>query len=38
MREDRISSDLYRPRVEGRIPAAVIINSSGGINGHNEPH
>jgi hypothetical protein len=28
MREDRISADLYRPRVEGRIPAAVIINSS----------
>jgi dienelactone hydrolase len=38
MSEDRISADLYRPRVEGHIPAAVIINSSGGINSHTEPY
>ena len=38
MREDRISADLYRPRVESCIPAAVIINSSSGINGHTEPY
>jgi TPR repeat protein/dienelactone hydrolase len=36
MQEDRITADLYRPHTEGRIPAAVIINSSGGITAHTE--
>src|SRR5687767_11316783 len=36
MREDRITADLYRPRIEGPVPAAVIINSSGGITAHTE--
>ncbi|MFZ4809525.1 MAG: dienelactone hydrolase family protein [Hyphomicrobiaceae bacterium] len=30
--EDRVTAVLYRPRIEGRVPAAVIINSSGGVN------
>jgi dienelactone hydrolase len=34
--EDRVTADLYRPLVEGRIPAAVIINSSGGVQPHTE--
>jgi dienelactone hydrolase len=31
LREQVVTADLYRPRMEGRVPAAVIINSSGGI-------
>jgi dienelactone hydrolase len=39
MREDRVTADLYRPRgAEGRVPAAVIINSSGGVQPHIEHH
>src|SRR5690242_8636755 len=30
--KDRIIGDLYRPRSHGRVPAAVIINSSGGVS------
>jgi len=30
--EDRVTAVLYRPRIEGKLPAAVIINSSGGVN------
>jgi TPR repeat protein/dienelactone hydrolase len=36
MQEDRVTADLYRPPVEGRVPAAVIINSSGGVSAHTE--
>jgi dienelactone hydrolase len=36
LHDDRITADLYRPRTEGRIPAAVVINSSGGITAHTE--
>src|SRR5260221_4615723 len=36
MQEDRITADLYRPRGAGRVPAAVIINSSGGVTAHTE--
>ena len=36
LHDDRITADLYRPRAEGRIPAAVVINSSGGITAHTE--
>jgi TPR repeat protein len=36
MREERVIADLYRPRRSGRLPAAVIINSSGGVSGHTE--
>lgn len=36
LREDRVTADLYRPRKAGRVPAAVIINSSGGVSGHTE--
>lgn len=35
-REDRVTADLYRPRAEGKVPAAVIINSSGGVVAHTE--
>jgi TPR repeat protein len=34
--EDRVTAVLYRPQVAGRMPAAVIINSSGGVSGHTE--
>lgn len=34
--EDRVTAVLYRPRGAGRIPAAVIVNSSGGVIGHTE--
>ena len=33
---DRVTADLYRPRADGRVPAAVIVNSSGGIAAHTE--
>lgn len=36
LHDDRITADLYRPRTEGRIPAAGVINSSGGITAHTE--
>lgn len=35
-REDRVTADLYRPKGEGKVPAAVIINSSGGVIAHTE--
>jgi dienelactone hydrolase len=34
--EDRINAVLYRPKREGRVPAAVIINSSGGVSSTTE--
>jgi hypothetical protein len=36
MRDDKIVADLYRPKQPGRGPAAVIINSSGGVQPHTE--
>jgi TPR repeat protein/dienelactone hydrolase len=36
MREDRITADLFRPKRDGKVPAAVIINSSGGVTAHTE--
>jgi uncharacterized caspase-like protein/TPR repeat protein len=36
MRDDKIVADLYRPNQSGRGPAAVIINSSGGVQPHTE--
>jgi len=37
---DRVTADLYRPETPGRqaMPAAVIINSSGGVSAHTEHH
>ena len=34
--EDTVTAVLYRPRIEGTVPAAVIINSSGGVIGVTE--
>lgn len=34
--EQKVSGDLFRPRKDGRVPAAVIINSSGGVQPHTE--
>ena len=36
MGEDRVTAVLYRPKTAGQLPAAVIINSSGGVSGHTE--
>jgi TPR repeat protein len=36
LQEDRITADLFRPQLEGRVPTVVIINSSGGITAHTE--
>lgn len=36
--QDTVRADLFRPTLEGRIPAAVIINSSGGVNEQVEPY
>jgi dienelactone hydrolase len=36
IREEKITADLFRPTREGRAPAAVIINSSGGVTAHAE--
>src|SRR4051812_33155622 len=36
MREDKVTADLYRPKIDGKLPAAVIINSSGGVMPHIE--
>jgi TPR repeat protein/dienelactone hydrolase len=36
LEEDRITADLYRPHAQDRVPAAVIINSSGGVSAHTE--
>jgi dienelactone hydrolase len=36
MGEDRVTAVLYRPKIEGRLPAAVIINSSGGVSAHTD--
>lgn len=38
MREDRVTADLYRPKLEGRVPAMVIVNSSGGVRSYTERH
>ena len=32
LKDETVTADLYRPTVEGRVPAAVIINSSGGVS------
>jgi TPR repeat protein/dienelactone hydrolase len=32
LKDETVTADLYRPNVEGRVPAAVIINSSGGVS------
>jgi dienelactone hydrolase len=37
VREDTVTADLYRPTGPGPFPAAVIINSSGGVAAHVEP-
>jgi hypothetical protein len=31
-KDETVTADLYRPNVEGRVPSAVIINSSGGVS------
>ena len=36
MGEDRVTAVLYRPKIEGLLPAAVIINSSGGVSAHTD--
>ena len=36
LKNETVTADLYRPNVEGRIPAAVIINSSGGVTAHTD--
>ena len=36
MGEDRVTAVLYRPKAEGRVTAAVIINSSGGVSAHTD--
>ena len=35
-KNETITADLYRPNVEGRVPSAVIINSSGGVSAHTD--
>lgn len=32
LRDEKITADLYRPKVSERVPAAVIINSGGGVS------
>ena len=32
LKDETVTADLYRPNVEGRVPAAVIVNSSGGVS------
>jgi TPR repeat protein len=34
--EDRVTAVLYLPKIEGKVPSAVIINSSGGVTGQTE--
>lgn len=34
--EQQVTGDLFRPKLEGRLPAAAIINSSGGVTAHTE--
>jgi dienelactone hydrolase len=36
--QDTVTAELFRPKIEGRIPAAVIINSSGGVGSRVEPY
>jgi dienelactone hydrolase len=36
MGEDRVAAVLYRPKGEDRVPAAVIVNSSGGVSAHTD--
>ena len=38
LQEDRVSAVLYRPRDGEQLPAAVIINSSGGVSAQVEHH
>ena len=38
LQQDRVTADLYRPRDGVQLPAAVIINSSGGVSPHTEHH
>lgn len=33
---ETVTADLFRPRAAGRLPAVVIINSSGGVTAHTE--
>ena len=34
--DEKVTADLYRPKIDDRVPAAVIINSSGGVSAHTE--
>jgi TPR repeat protein/dienelactone hydrolase len=34
--DEKITADLYRPKSDDQVPAAVIINSSGGVSAHTE--
>lgn len=36
--QDTVKAELFRPKMEGRLPAAVIINSSGGVHEQIEPY
>src|SRR4051812_31869722 len=36
LKDEMVSAELYRANVEGRVPAAVIINSSGGVSAQTE--
>lgn len=36
IQSDNITADLFRSTREGRLPAAVIVNSSGGVTAHTE--
>jgi hypothetical protein len=36
--QDIVTGELFRPDTDGRVRAAVIINSSGGVNSRVEPH
>ena len=40
LRENRVTGDLYSPRgvAAGRVPAAILINSSGGVPAYAEQH
>jgi dienelactone hydrolase len=36
LKDENVTADLYRPLVVDRVPAAVIISSSGGVSAHTE--
>jgi len=36
LKDEKVTADLYRPKGDGPVPAAVIINSSGGVSAHTE--